>query len=73
MRQLRAGAQAVLDQALEEEDMIRRMADQGLAPEIERTRAEKARAEAQARLDDIEQPARLARHQSYPTPQAQTA
>lgn len=69
----RAGAQAVLDQALEEEDMIRRMADQGLAPEIERTRAEKARADAQSRLDDIETQARLERADAFATTHAELA
>ncbi|MCZ8334096.1 MAG: HlyD family efflux transporter periplasmic adaptor subunit [Rhodobacteraceae bacterium] len=69
----RVGAQAVLDQALEEEDMIRRMADQGLAPEIERTRAEKARADAQSRLDDIETQARLERADAFATTEGELA
>lgn len=68
-----AGARAVLTQATKEEDMIRRMADQGLAPEIERTRAEKARADAQARLDDIETQARLERADAYSTTQGELA
>ncbi|WGV15118.1 HlyD family efflux transporter periplasmic adaptor subunit [Fuscovulum ytuae] len=68
-----SGARAVLKQAEKEEDMIRRMADQGLAPEIERTRAEKARADAQARLDDIETQARLERADAYATTQGELA
>lgn len=53
--------------------MIRRMADQGLAPEIERTRAEKARADAQARLDDLTTEARLQRADDYAATQAELA
>ena len=68
-----AGARAVLKQAMKEEDMIRRMADQGLAPEIERTRAEKARADAQARLDDIETQARLETADALATTQGELA
>jgi membrane fusion protein, adhesin transport system len=67
------GARAVLGQAEEEEDMIRRMADRGLAPEIERTRAEKARADARARLDDIATQADLARADDYAKTQSELA
>jgi membrane fusion protein, adhesin transport system len=53
--------------------MIRRMADRGLAPEIERTRAEKARADARARLDDIATQADLARADDYAKTQSELA
>ena len=68
-----AGAQAVLDQAAREHDMIRRMYDRGLAPEIELTRAEKALADARARLDDITTAADLARADEYATTQGDLA
>lgn len=68
-----AGAQAVLDQAAQEHDMIRRMRDRGLAPEIELTRADKALADARARLDDITTAAELARADEYATTQADLA
>jgi membrane fusion protein, adhesin transport system len=67
------GARAVLAQAEEEEDMIRRMADRGLAPEIELTRAEKARADARARLDEITTQAELARADDYSKTQSELA
>ena len=68
-----AGASAVLKQAEQEENMIRRMAEQGLAPEIELTRAEKARADAQARIDDIETQAHLERADAYSATQGELA
>ena len=68
-----AGAQAVMDQAAREHDMIRRMYDRGLAPEIELTRAEKALADARARLDDITTAADLARADEYATTQGDLA
>ncbi|MEY4872339.1 MAG: hypothetical protein RLZZ563_1669 [Pseudomonadota bacterium] len=68
-----AGAQAVLDQAATEHDMIRRMRDRGLAPEIELTRADKALADARARLDDITTAAELARADEYATTQGDLA
>ena len=68
-----AGAQAVLDQAAQEHDMIRRMRDRGLAPEIELTRADKALADARARLDDITTAAELARADEYATTQGDLA
>jgi membrane fusion protein, adhesin transport system len=67
------GARAVLDQAADEEDMVRRMADRGLAPEIELTRAEKALADARARLDEISTQAELARADEYSKTQAELA
>lgn len=67
------GARAVLDQAADEEDMVRRMADRGLAPEIELTRAEKALADARARLDEIATQAELARADEYSKTQAELA
>jgi adhesin transport system membrane fusion protein len=68
-----SGARAVLDQAAQEEDMIRRMADRGLAPEIELTRAEKALADARARLDEIATQAELTRADDYAKTQAELA
>ena len=68
-----AGARAVLDQAAQEEDMVRRMADRGLAPEIELTRAEKALADARARLDEITTQAELARADEYSKTQGELA
>lgn len=67
------GARAVLDQAAQEEDMVRRMADRGLAPEIELTRAEKALADARARLDEIATQAELARADEYSKTQGELA
>lgn len=67
------GARAVLDQAADEEDMVRRMADRGLAPEIELTRAEKALADARARLDEIATQAELTRADEYSKTQAELA
>lgn len=67
------GARAVLDQAADEEDMVRRMADRGLAPEIELTRAEKALADARARLDEIATQAELARADEYAKTQGELA
>ncbi len=68
-----AGARAVLDQAAHEQDMVRRMADRGLAPEIELTRAEKALADARARLDEVTTQAELARADDYAKTQAELA
>ncbi len=68
-----AGARAVLDQAAQEQDMVRRMADRGLAPEIELTRAEKALADARARLDEVTTQAELARADDYAKTQAELA
>jgi hypothetical protein len=53
--------------------MIRRMRDRGLAPEIELTRADKALADARARLDDITTAAELARADEYATTQGDLA
>lgn len=68
-----AGAQAVLDQATQEEDMVRRMADRGLAPEIELTRAQKALADARARMDEVTTQAELDRADEYARTQGELA
>lgn len=68
-----AGARAVLEQAAQEEDMVRRMADRGLAPEIELTRAEKALADARARLDEVTTGAELERADDYVRTQGELA
>ncbi|MBU9697942.1 HlyD family efflux transporter periplasmic adaptor subunit [Rhodobacteraceae bacterium HSP-20] len=68
-----AGARAVLEQAAQEEDMVRRMADRGLAPEIELTRAEKALADARARLDEVTTGAELERADDYARTQGELA
>lgn len=67
------GAQAVLDQAAQEEDMVRRMADRGLAPEIELTRAQKALADARANLAAITTQAELDRADEYARTQGELA
>lgn len=67
------GARAVLDQAAQEQDMVRRMADRGLAPEIELTRAEKALADARARLDEVRTQAELDRADEYARAQGELA
>lgn len=68
-----AGARAVLDQAAQEEDMVRRMADRGLAPEIELTRAQKALADARARLEEVSTQAELDRADEYSRTQGELA
>ncbi len=68
-----SGARAVRDQAAQEEGMIRRMAERGLAPEIELTRAEKALADARARLEEIATQAGLARADEYAKTQGELA
>lgn len=68
-----AGARAVLEQAAQEEDMVRRMADRGLAPEIELTRAEKTLADARARLDEVTTGAELERADDYARTQGELA
>ncbi|ESW61346.1 MAG: transporter [Rhodobacter sp. CACIA14H1] len=67
------GAQAVLDQAAQEEDMVRRMSDRGLAPEIELTRAQKALADARARREEVSTQAELDRADEYARTQAELA
>lgn len=68
-----AGAQAVLDQAAQEEDMVRRMSDRGLAPEIELTRAQKSLSDARARLSEITTQAELERADDYARTQGELA
>lgn len=67
------GARAVLDQAAQEQDMVSRMAERGLAPEIELTRADKALADARARLDEITTKAELDRADEYARTQGELA
>ncbi len=49
----RSGAEAVLKQAAKEMDMVQRMFDRDVAPEIEVTRAKKAKSDAEARLNEV--------------------
>lgn len=49
----RSGARAVLEQAAKELDMTQRMYDRDVAPEIEVTRAKKAKSDAEARLNEV--------------------
>lgn len=49
----RSGARAVLEQAAKELDMTQRMFDRDVAPEIEVTRAKKAKSDAEARLNEV--------------------
>lgn len=49
----RSGAEAVLKQAAKELDMVQRMFDRDVAPEIEVTRARKAKSDAEARLNEV--------------------
>lgn len=67
------GAQAVLEQAVKEEDMVRRMADRGLTPAIELTRAQKNLADAQASLANIATKAELDRAEEYARTQGELA
>lgn len=69
----REGAEAVLKQADREHDMIRRMADQGVAPEIEVTRAQKAKNDAEARLNEVVTATRLDRADTYSKTQGELA
>jgi len=69
----RAGAEAVLKQADREYDMVKRMFDQGVAPEIEVTRAKKAKNDAEARLNDVVTGTDLERADTYSKTQADLA
>ena len=69
----RDGAEAVLTQADREYDMIRRMFDQGVAPEIEVTRAKKAKNDAEARLNEVVTTTRLERADTYAKTQGELA
>lgn len=68
-----AGAQAVLKQAAKELDMVQRMYDQGVAPEIEVTRAKKEKNDAEARLNDVLTSTDLDRADTYSQTQADLA
>lgn len=61
----KAGAQAVLDQAAKELDILERMYAQEVAPLIEVTRARKAHSDAENRLSDTITQAELERAGSY--------
>lgn len=61
----RAGAQAVLDQATAELDILERMYDQEVAPLIEVTRARKAHRDAQNKLSDTVTQTELDRAREY--------
>lgn len=69
----RAGAEAVLKQADREYDMVHRMFDQGVAPEIELTRAKKGKNDAEARLNDVVTGTELERADTYSKTQADLA
>lgn len=59
------GSKAIEDHAAQEQDMVKRMVDSGLAPEIELTRAERAYADARAELEAISTQAELQRADEY--------
>lgn len=61
----RAGAEAVLKQASHEYELVQKMADQGVAPEIEVTRARKGKNDAEARLNDVLTATDLERADTY--------
>lgn len=67
------GAEAVLAQADREHEMVRRMFDQGVAPEIEVTRTKKAKNDAEARLNEVVTTTRLDRADAYARTQAELA
>ena len=69
----REGAESVLAQADREYDMVRRMFDQGVAPEIEVTRAKKAKNDAEARLNEVVTTTRLDRADTYAKTQGELA
>ena len=68
-----AGAQAVLKQASREYEMVQKMYDQGVAPEIELTRAKKEKNDAEARLNDVLTSTDLDRADTYSKTQADLA
>lgn len=68
-----AGAQAVLKQAAREYEMVQKMYDQGVAPEIELTRAKKEKNDAEARLNDVLTSTDLDRADTYSKTQADLA
>ena len=59
------GAQAVLDQAAKELDIMQRMYDQEVAPLIDVTRAKKAASDAESRLSDTVTQTELERAKDY--------
>lgn len=68
-----AGSQAVLKQAAREYEMVQAMFDQGVAPEIELTRAKKEKNDAEARLNDVLTTTDLERADTYSKTQADLA
>ena len=69
----RSGAEAVLKQAAKELDMVQRMFDREVAPEIEVTRAKKAKSDAEARLNEVLTTTGLDRAAEYSTVQGELA
>ncbi len=61
----KAGAQAVLDQTLKELDIMQRMFDQGVTPQIDVTRAKKAASDAENKLSDVVTQTELDRAKAY--------
>ncbi len=61
----KAGAEAVLEQAAKELEIMEKMYDQGVAPMIDVTRARKAHRDAESRLSDIVTQTELERAQDY--------
>lgn len=69
----RSGAKAVLEQAGRELEMVQKMYDQGVAPEIELTRARKEMNDAEARLTEVLTTTDLDRADTYSKTQADLA
>lgn len=69
----RSGAKAVLEQAAKELDMTQRMFDRDVAPEIEVTRARKAKSDAEARLNEVLTTTDLDRAAEYSKTQGELA
>ncbi len=69
----RSGAEAVLKQAAKELDMTQRMFDRDVAPEIEVTRAKKAKDDAEARLNEVLTTTDLDRASEYSKVQGELA
>lgn len=69
----RSGAKAVLEQAAKELDMTQRMFDRDVAPEIEVTRAQKAKSDAEARLNEVLTTTDLDRAAEYSKTQGELA
>ncbi len=69
----RSGAEAVLKQAARELEMTQKMFDRDVAPEIEVTRAKKAKSDAEARLNEVITTTSLDRASEYSKVQAELA